>query len=107
MKVNAMLSIIPIGVGVSLSNHIAACERVLMESGLKPQLHAHGTNIEGDWDEVMDAIKRCLETVHSMGAPRISTFVKLGTRTDRNQSMDNMVRSVQQKLEEPAEGEFK
>jgi len=107
MKVNAMVSIIPIGVGVSLSNHIAACERVLMESGLKPQLHAHGTNIEGDWDEVMGAIKRCLETVHSMGAPRISTFVKLGTRTDRDQSMDNMVRSVQEKLEEPAEGEFK
>ena len=94
MKMNAMLNIIPIGVGVSLSNHIAACERVLMESELKPQLHAHGTNIEGDWDEVM-------------GAPPISTSVKLGTRTDRDQSMDNMVRSVQQKLEEPAEGEFK
>ncbi len=41
MKVKAMLSIIPIGAGVSLSNHIATCERVLMESRLQPQLHAH------------------------------------------------------------------
>ncbi len=101
MKVNAMLSIIPIGAGVSLSSHIAACERVLVESGLKIQLHAHGTNIDGEWDEVLGAIKRCLETVHSMGAPRIATFIKLGTRTDRDQSMDNMVSSVQEKLEEP------
>ncbi len=101
MKVKAMLSIIPIGAGVSLSNHIATCERVLMESGLQPQLHAHGTNIEGDWEEVMGAIKRCLETVHSMGAPRISAFVKLGTRTDRDQSMADMVRSVKDKLQEP------
>ncbi len=101
MKVNAMLSIIPIGAGVSLSNYIAACERVLVESRLKTQLHAHGTNIEGEWDEVLGAIKLCLETVHSMGAPRISTFVKLGTRTDRDQSMEDMVRSVQEKLRGP------
>ena len=74
MKVNAMFSIIPIGAGVSLSNHIAACERVLMECGLRPQLHAHGTNIEGEWDEVFGAIKRCLETVHAMGALRISSW---------------------------------
>ncbi len=71
MKVKAMLSIIPIGAGVSLSNHIAACERVLTESGLHPQLHAHGTNVEGEWDEVLGAIKRCLEAVHSMGVLRI------------------------------------
>ena len=101
MKVTAMFSIIPIGTGISLSNYIAACERVLVESGLKPQLHAHGTNIEGEWNEVLGAIKGCLETVHSMGAPRISTFVKLGTRTDQDQSMEDMVRSVREKLQEP------
>ena len=102
MKVNAMFSIIPIGAGVSLSNHIAACERILMETGLKTQLHAHGTNMEGEWEEVLGAIKRCLETVHSMGVLRISTLVKLGTRTDRDQSMDNMVRSVEEKLQQPS-----
>ena len=101
MKVKAMLSIIPIGAGVSLSNHIAACERVLTESGLHPQLHAHGTNVEGEWDEVLGAIKGCLEAVHSMGVPRISAFIKLGTRTDRDQSMEDMVRSVKDKLQEP------
>ena len=101
MKVKAMLSIIPIGAGVSLSNHIAACERVLMESGLQPQLHAHGTNVEGEWDAVLGAIKRCLEAVHSMGVPRISASIKLGTRTDRDQSMEDMVRSVEEKLQEP------
>ena len=101
MKVIAMFSIIPIDAGVSLSNYIVACERVLVESGLKPQLHAHGTNIEGEWDEVMGAIKLCLETVHSMGVPRISTLVKLGTRTDRDQSMPDIVRSVQDKLRDP------
>ncbi|MFQ5700794.1 MAG: MTH1187 family thiamine-binding protein [Acidobacteriota bacterium] len=98
MRVKAMISVIPIGVGVSLSQYIAACERVLEEAGLTRQLHAHGTNIEGEWDEVMGAVKRCHERVHAMGAGRIATFIKLGTRTDREQSMVQMVRSVEEKV---------
>ena len=98
MKVIVDLCIIPIGVGVSLSPYVAACEKVLTEAGLKTQLHANGTNIEGEWDQVFEAVKRCHEVVHGMGAPRISTILKLGTRTDRPQTMDDKVQSVQGKL---------
>ena len=98
MKVIVDLCIIPIGVGVSLSPYVTACEKVLTEAGLKTQLHANGTNIEGEWDQVFEAVKRCHEVVHGMGAPRISTILKLGTRTDRPQTMDDKVQSVQGKL---------
>ena len=60
--------------------------------------HAYGTNIEGDWDAVMAAIKRCHGRVHEMGAPRITTTIKLGTRTDRDQTMADKVQSVEEKL---------
>ena len=98
MKVIVDLCVVPLGVGVSVSKYVAACERILREAGLKTQLHAYGTNIEGDWDAVFGAIRRCHEEVHGMGAPRISTIIKLGTRTDREQTMDDKVRSVQSKL---------
>lgn len=98
MKVMVDLCIVPLGVGVSLSSYIAACEKVLADAGLKIALHSYGTNIEGEWDEVFAAIKRCHETVHAMGAPRITTTVKLGTRTDREQSMEDKIRSVQEKM---------
>lgn len=98
MKVMVDLCIVPLGVGVSLSGYIAACEKVLADAGLKTALHSYGTNIEGEWDEVFTAIKRCHETVHAMGAPRITTTVKLGTRTDREQSMEDKIRSVQEKM---------
>lgn len=94
MRVIVDLCVVPIGVGVSVSTHIAACQQVLVEAGLEHQLHAYGTNIEGDWDDVMAAVKRCHEVVHEMGAPRISTSLKIGTRNDRAQSMDDKVRSV-------------
>jgi uncharacterized protein (TIGR00106 family) len=98
MDVLVDLCIVPIGVGVSLSGYIAACEKVLTEAGLKTSLHSYGTNVEGEWDDVFAAVKRCHEVVHGMGAPRISTTIKLGTRTDRVQSMEDKVRSVQEKL---------
>jgi len=98
MNVILDLCIIPIGVGVSLSPYVAACEKVLAEAGLKATLHANGTNIEGEWDQVFAAINRCHEVVHQMGAPRISTVIKLGTRTDRTQRMDDKIKSVESKL---------
>ena len=98
MNVILDLCIVPIGVGVSLSPYVAACEKILAEAGLKAVLHANGTNIEGEWDKVFAAIKRCHEVVHGMGAPRVSTVIKLGTRTDRNQTMDEKIRSVEAKL---------
>jgi uncharacterized protein (TIGR00106 family) len=98
MRAIADFCIVPLGVGVSLSKYVAACEQALSESGLKVQLHAYGTNVEGEWDAVMAGLKRCHEVIHQMGAPRITTTVKLGTRTDRPQSMEDKVKSVEEKL---------
>src|SRR5512140_381984 len=98
MNVILDLCIVPIGVGVSLSPYVAACEKVLTEAGLKTVLHANGTNIEGEWDKVFAAIKKCHQVFHEMGAPRVSTVIKLGTRTDRAQTMVDKVRSVETKL---------
>ena len=98
MKVIIDLCVVPIGVGVSLGSYIAECERVFLKAGLKTQLHGYGTNIEGEWDEVMQAVKECHEVLHKMGVPRISSTLRVGTRIDRDQTIDDKIRSVQDKL---------
>ena len=98
MKTMVDLCVVPIGVGTSVSEYIAACQRVLDDAELEHTMHAYGTNIAGDWDEVMAAVKRCHEVVHEMGAPRITTTMKLGTRTDRLQTMQDKLESVNAKL---------
>jgi len=92
------LCVVPIGVGVSVSKYIVACQRILESAGFAPQLHAYGTTVEGEWDDVFAAVKRCHESLHEMGVPRISTTIKLGTRTDRAQSAQQKIQSVQDKL---------
>ena len=98
MKVMVDLCVVPMGVGVSVSQYVAACQKIPQEADLKHQMHAWGTNIEGDWDAVFAAIKRCHEMVHAMGAPRIVTSLKIGTRTDRVQTMEDKINSVRAKL---------
>lgn len=100
MNVIADLCVVPIGVGVSVSKYVAECERILKDVGLKTKLHAYGTNIEGDWDTVFAAIKQCHQVIHEMGAPRISTTLKFGTRTDRAQTMDDKINSVVHQMTE-------
>ena len=82
------------GVGVSLSAYVAACGEVIEEAGLKQVPGPNGTAIEGEWDTVFSAVKACHERVHAMGAPRVHTTVKVGTRIDRVQTIEDKVASV-------------
>jgi len=98
MKVIADVMIAPIGVGVSVSKYVAECQKIFEDSKLNPQMHSYGTNIEGEWEDVFLAIKKCHQVVHKMGAPRISSNLRFGTRIDREQSMEDKIKSVQNKL---------
>ncbi len=100
MRVIVDFCIVPLGADISLSPYIAECQRLLQEAGLHYTLHAYGTNIEGEWETVMAAVKHCHMRVHEMGAPRISSTLKIGTRTDRAQTMEDKIRSVELLLRE-------
>jgi uncharacterized protein (TIGR00106 family) len=98
MKVLADLTVVPLGVGVSLSKYVAACEKILSEAGLHTRLHAYGTNVEGEWEVFFAAVERCHRTLHEMGVPRVSTSIKVATRTDRDQTLEDKIHSVESKL---------
>jgi len=98
MNVIIDLCVVPVGVGLSVSPYVAECHKIIKAAGLSSQLHAYGTNIEGDWDAVFAVVKQCHERLHEMGAPRITTTIKAGTRVDRDQTMADKVASVEAKL---------
>jgi len=98
MKVLVDICVVPMGVGVSVSSYVVECEKIFEAAGLNHQMHSYGTNVEGEWDDVMAAIKQCHEKLHDMGAPRIGSTIRMGTRTDREQSMQDKIDSVNAKL---------
>lgn len=100
MKASVDITIIPIGAGTSISGYIASCCRVLGQAGLDPQVTAHGTSVEGEWDQVFAAVRECHEVLHGEDVPRVFSTVKINTRSDREQSPEEKVESVQRKLEQ-------
>lgn len=87
MKAVAEIQVIPIGSGVSVRSEVMRAHSILEESGLGAQLHSYGTNVEGDLEAIFQAVQRIHETLHAEGTTRLSTFLKIGTRTDKEPSL--------------------
>jgi uncharacterized protein (TIGR00106 family) len=87
MKAIAEVQVIPIGTGVSVRQEVKRAHRLLEEADLTVQLHSNGTNLEGELEDIFAAIARVHETLHAEGTVRLSTHIKIGTRTDKDPSL--------------------
>jgi uncharacterized protein (TIGR00106 family) len=90
-------SIVPIGEGSSMSGQVAEVLRVVEESGLPYKLNPMGTVIEGGWDETMDVVKKCHETLMRHDE-RVSTTIKIDDRKGRTGMLESKIRSVEEKI---------
>ncbi len=99
MKVQIEFSLIPIGGDPHLSEDIALCEKILADHGLTIELHAMGTNIEGDWETIMQALEACHEAIQEKGRSRIYSVLKIVTGSGGEKSFQEKVASVRRQLE--------
>jgi uncharacterized protein (TIGR00106 family) len=93
----AAFSITPLGVGDSVSQEVADAVRIVRESGLPSETNAMFTNLEGEWDEVMDVIGRCVAAV-SGGSRRVSVVIKIDHRPGVTGALESKVRAVETRL---------
>jgi uncharacterized protein (TIGR00106 family) len=93
------LTITPLGTGSpSVSRYVAGCERILRDSGLKHELTAMGTIIEGELEEVLSVVREMHESPFREGALRVSTFIKIDDRRDKEHTIAGKMKSVREKL---------
>jgi uncharacterized protein (TIGR00106 family) len=96
----AFLTIVPLGTAsTSMSAYVAGVEQVLRDSGLKHQLTAMGTIVEGDLDRILQVARAMHERPFADGALRVSTLLKIDDRRDgKIHTIESKLRSVEQKL---------
>jgi len=75
----AEFSITPV-VGDNLSPYIDAAVDVVKQSGLKYEVEAMGTTIEGELDQVLDVVKQAHRAVREKGADRVVTEIRIDDR---------------------------
>ncbi len=90
-------SIVPIGKESSLSAQVAEILKIVSESGISYKLHSMGTILEGDWDEIMELIKKCHKKI-LMDSGRVLTTITIDDRKGRTGRISGKVQSVEKKL---------
>lgn len=90
-------SMSPLGAGESVGQYVARSLEIIDRSGVDYRLNAMGTILEGEWDEVMNVVKQCLEKM-SEDCNRVTCTIKLDWRRDATGRLDTKVQSVQQRL---------
>ena len=90
-------SITPMGVGEDVAEYVADAVRVVRDSGLPNRTDAMFTTVEGDWDEVMDVVRRAVDAVAAK-APRVSLSLKADLRPGVTGALDSKVEAVERHL---------
>ena len=93
----AEFSIYPIGVGESLSGEVAKAFRIIDASSLPYEHHAMGTNLEGNWDEVMAVIKACRDRLLE-DSNRVSIAIKIDDRAGQPNRLAHKVDAALHKM---------
>ncbi len=94
-------TIVPLGTGsTSVSKYVANCHQILKdEKRIKYQLTPMGTILEGDLDVILEVIRKMHEVPFENGAMRVSTSITIDDRRDKESSMEQKIRSVEEKLD--------
>ena len=85
--------------GDSVHDAVAAAVRVVRDSGLPNRTTSMFTEIEGEWDEVMDVVRRATEEVGRFGS-RVSLVLKADIRPGRTGEIDAKVERLERAIEE-------
>ncbi len=93
-------SIAPLAKGESVSQYVARSLDIIDKSGLDYQLHAMGTIVEGELDQVLDVLKKCINAM-AADCDRITCTAKLDYRKGKRGRLRSKVASVEQKLGRP------
>jgi len=93
-------SMSPLEKGASVGEYVARSLKIIDESGLDYRLHAMGTIVEGEIDEVLGVLKRCLAAM-AADCERITCTAKLDYRKGYSGRLNTKVASVEEKLGRP------
>src|SRR5438045_7763627 len=93
-------SMSPMGKGESVAPFVARCLEVVAASGLDYQLHAMGTLIEGEWEQVFAVVQRCYEALKP-DCDRVSCTIKLDYRKGHAGRLRSKVEHVQALVKRP------
>ena len=95
----AQFSVVPVGTGASISDYVAGAVKIVADSGLKYELSAMATVVEGDVDSILALAKKVHESAFERGAVRVLTSLSIDERRDKELTIDGKKAAVKAKIQ--------
>jgi uncharacterized protein (TIGR00106 family) len=94
------ISVVPVGTeSPSVSRYVAGAVRLLRnEPGIRYELTAMNTIMEGDLDRLMAAALKMHRSAFDAGAQRVVTTIHIDERRDKPLTIEGKVKAVREKL---------
>ena len=99
MNTLVAVAIAPFGQGEELSRYVAEVVEVIRVSGLKNRTYSMFTEIEGEWDEVMDCVKRATFVLAERGI-RTEVVLKADIRPGYEGTMEGKLQRLEAQLQQ-------
>ncbi len=93
----AEFSIVPLGLGSSIGDKLAAALRIVDASGMPYKVNPMGTVVEGEWDEIMALVKKCRDELMKT-EDRLLISIKIDDRKGSRNRIEEKVASVEKRL---------
>jgi uncharacterized protein (TIGR00106 family) len=85
----------------SAGEYIAEIQRRLAaQNRVGYRLQAMGTELEGSTEHILAVVAELHRVPFELGLPRVYTVLKLDDRRDKEQTLDDKVRSVEERLKD-------
>ena len=95
------MTVVPLGTGsASLGESVAEVVKVVRRKGLKHELNAMGTNVEGPVEQLFAVAREMHEAGFHKGTPRVTTVITIDDRRDKELTMEYRVQSVLARLKQ-------
>ena len=97
MSVVIQFAIFPMDKGTRVSRYVARAARIIRDSGFRHEIGPMGTCIEGEWDEVIGVVTRCLEDLNE-DCDRVHMTIAADCRKGESGRIEKKVRSLESKI---------
>lgn len=98
MNTLVAVAIAPFGVGDELSKEVAEVVKVIRDSGLQNKTYSMFTEIEGEWDEVMEVVKNATFVLAEKGI-RTEVIMKMDIRPGYNNMMTEKIDRMENQMQ--------
>jgi uncharacterized protein (TIGR00106 family) len=83
--------------GESLSKYVSRSLKIIDESGVPYRLNPMGTVLEGEFEEVMNVVKQCYETMRK-DCKRITCGIKIDYREGKSGRLESKIAAIEKNL---------